>query len=259
MASGGSTDAESGLRTGTSLVHAVFDSLDEGHHVDRQHFHAKPFQQLALVDDGGPEEVDPLADVTDAEPPPQRVRRVRRAEEGLDPAPERRVIDAAVLDVGERHAQFTEHLGRREHAAQRVAQSCAVGKRRLVPRAPDQGRHAESTADRPHRAFGTEVAVRQEERVNSLGLEVRHHFVHVRLFADHTVRQDALQVDESHMPLAKPLLDALLLPDRILVTEHELADRAKSEQRPCSCLLHRVSPLFVRFLISRAGTPPITE
>ena len=63
-------DPASELGQLTAVVRFVFrgalaDGADRLHEVDRQDLDAEPFQELGLVDDRRPEEIDPLAELAD--------------------------------------------------------------------------------------------------------------------------------------------------------------------------------------------------
>ena len=92
------------LKTGPFRFEALADGANQIDQIDRQHLHAEAFEQLGLVDDGGPEEVDALSDLADA----HRLHGLDHAggaDEAINAFLERWIVDAAVLDVGEGDAR----------------------------------------------------------------------------------------------------------------------------------------------------------
>ena len=89
-----------------------------------------------------------------------------------DAAFELRFVDAAVLDVRERHAELVEDLAGGEQATQAVAEARAVRQGCLVARAPQQRRHVQAFGDHARRPLSAEVAVRDEQCVDTLAVQL---------------------------------------------------------------------------------------
>jgi len=98
-------------------VACVPDELD---HVQGQNLYAEPLEQFTFVHDRGPEEIDPLSNVPDADSVPEHVRHVDGPEEPVHSVSKDRFVDPAVFDVTETHSQFVQDLAGGEKTAQCV-------------------------------------------------------------------------------------------------------------------------------------------
>ena len=220
----------------------IADRMDDVGQINRQNLDAESLQQIRLVDDRGPEEIDSLPDLADSHRS-HAFDDPGRPHEAIDASLKLRVVDAAIVEVRERDAQVVKHAAGGQHSAQRVAQPRAVGQRGFVTRSPEQRRHAAFLGDHGRGAFRAEIAMRNEQGIDPLAAKMLHRRLDVFLIADDPVGQDRFEVRVRYVPSVEPPANLDLKTQRILVRKDKIYrwDKTQGAVVSCSWQLHGCS------------------